>query len=166
MRRFNDRKVYIGFLGSNLDFSKRLLDLAKLELEGVQMRRFETLEDVREITSDPKNSIRILIVAESRAEDMIARYRHYTATANCEALVLAYEDPGHAKTVRLATLQSKETSGIRFLPMRCSVDVWLSLLKILYYRQDVIPKELLLSQGENRHRHSLACTKRPARSRF
>lgn len=127
-----------------MDFSDRLLDILRTLVVDIEVVRISSLRQIKPMSNDPWNDIRLLIVAESRAADMKGRieaYAHVVKKKGC--LVLTYADVAVARAMRDFLANTKDAPCMRFLPMRCPVDAWLLYLQALLSREWIVPEELV-----------------------
>ncbi len=87
--------------------------------------------------------LRLIIVAQSRSDDLLSRTATYREAAGNGCLVLAYDDTSAAKRFRKAFINAPDTPCLRFLPLRSSIDGLVSYVRVLLMREWVVPEELI-----------------------
>lgn len=106
---------------------------------------FPTFEAVRcpDLNALPAERLKLLVVEETFAEDLVADFPGYRGAAGRAPVALAYRDAAIARQV---FLELQETAVLRecgFLKMAASLEVWLSVLRLLMLREPHVPVELL-----------------------
>lgn len=136
------KRPAIAFLGCGFDFSDRMLQLLSDELEGVEITRLDTLDQVAHVAESPNWELRLVVIAQSRCHDLVSRSERYSDAAAEGHLVFAYDDVEAARVVRDGLVVLNEAPRVHFLPMRCSIDGWIAHVRLLLLREWVVPAEL------------------------
>ena len=140
------RRQVIAFLGDGLEFPNHSLEVIGAELPGVDILRLETLDQVRDVTRRICVETTLLVIAEGRRDDVIARYERYSEAAKGSRLVFAYETECNARHV----YQSEIGSAVSFLPMRCRIDAWVAYIRLFCSGETIVPRDLLESNPGKR----------------
>jgi len=132
-------KPAFGFLGSAIDFPRRVLTVVEADLEGIIVERFDSLREIDGHLQRRGLNMHCLAVHEARADDLLERYDDYVAAAQGAKLVFAYSDGDIAQRIRDSEFGEK----LGYLPMQCALDAWTAYIRLLVCDEPFLPKELL-----------------------
>ncbi len=116
------------------------MDLVRSELEDAEVVRFDSLEDVADLCDPGASVLRMLVVSERAAEQFCELCQDHSDLLGDTTIVFTYEDIDFVLSLR--PCPGLDDTKLRYLPVRCPVDAWLALLKILYLRQETLLREL------------------------
>lgn len=135
----------IAFLGTSYEFPSSMLSVIGSELVEISAVRLHSLAELGDMAADPQFELRLVVLSQARGTELGLRGGAYRDAAPGVPLVVAYEDAGIARGIRADIAVEPETRPVRFLPMRCSVDIWLSMLCMMLKAEWVVPEELTLA---------------------
>lgn len=135
------------FIGGALAFPEVTLRLVRAEFEGVDVSRFDTIEQA--VDSCDANTVRMAIL-DQRFSGNLAEVHGLARSAFPGAhLVFAYDDANIARPLFQRQMAGSGLSGLRFLPMHSAVGAWISILRLLMAGEVVIPGELIQPSAAN-----------------
>ena len=137
----------IAFIGSTFSFTNSMMRMVESEFGDIALRRVAHLSELDAQPRADRDSIRLVVVEEALAEDLVTRFEAYGAAAHPARLVLAYHDCGTARRVFETLRPTEAEAPLLFLPMKASIDVWTSVLKLLFFGEAFLPQELVSAQG-------------------
>jgi DNA-binding CsgD family transcriptional regulator len=89
------------------------------------------------------SGLRLVIVDQRHAEDLLARPESYFALCPSASVALAYRQPGVALDVHRRYDESLGPMG--YLPMSVPFGVWLSSIRLLLHREYFLPSDLRIA---------------------
>ena len=112
---------------------------------GVRAARFGTLSEFL-TRADRPQVLRLLVVDEEHVEDLLDRPSEYMEAASGGRLVIAYRQTDTARRFR-SLWPAEEWGEPGYLPMKSSIEVWLSSFRLLLHEEPFVPVALLDTQG-------------------
>ncbi|MFY0692395.1 MAG: response regulator transcription factor [Paracoccaceae bacterium] len=134
----------VAFIGSFFNFSDHALRLIEIEFDKISLFRVESIAELERLDKEQREALRLVIVADNFAEDLLSNLERYKSAAGPADLVLAYMDAKIAGRVMAQSLAHGNRNAIRFLPMKASIEVWLSVFRLLLFKEPFIPEELVV----------------------
>lgn len=125
------------FLGKELFFSNQTLRSVQSEF-GVLVRRQENLDRALHVFGGNVPSLRVLVVDQLLAEDLLRRPELYLEVAGSGRIAFAYRKEDVARSL-FARWDRREYGDIGYLPMNVTPDVWRSILRLLLHDELFLP---------------------------
>ena len=138
----------IEFIGSAYSFTDSMMRMIEAEFGDVELRRSSRLSELRKRNPAERETARLVVVEEALAHDLMDRLATYREVAGGARLVLAYHDCARAREVFARLRSAEESAPILFLPMKASIDVWASVLKLLFFGEAFLPQELVTAAAD------------------
>lgn len=138
----------IEFIGSAYSFTDSMMRMIEAEFGDVELRRSSRLSELRQRNPSERDKARLVVVEEALARDLVDRLATYREVAGAAGLVLAYHDCGKAREVFARFYPSDQKPPLLFLPMKASIDVWTSVLKLLFFGEAFLPQELVTAPAD------------------
>ncbi|PPB81158.1 DNA-binding NarL/FixJ family response regulator [Albidovulum inexpectatum] len=129
------------FIGSALAFPEVTLRLVRAEFEGVEVSRFDTIEQA--IDAGQAASVRMVVLDQKFTEDLADIHDLARSTFGNAHVVLAYDDVSIARPVFQRQQAGMGLSGLRFIPMHSAVGSWISILRLLMAGEVLVPGDLI-----------------------
>ena len=126
-----------------------MMRVVETEFGDVAPHRVTRLSDIVGRGPEGREDTRLVVVEEALAQDLIDRLETYRQAARPARLVLAYHDRAVARRVFGETRAAEADPALLFLPMKASIDVWTSVLKLLLFGEAFLPQELVAAQDED-----------------
>lgn len=139
----------IALVGDPMLFSDQVVRVIVSEFVAIEVKRHDTIEDVKDFMNGGGAAHELLIVEDGLSDDLIHRPGVYLAAAGSSHLVLAYREPCSAQRLFSALRQGHAIPQIGFLPMNVHLDVWMSALRLLMSGENYVPAELLAGAAED-----------------
>ncbi|MEM8788466.1 MAG: response regulator transcription factor [Pseudomonadota bacterium] len=133
------------FVGPVLAFSDASLRVLRSEMRDHTFLRIDAITQLsRDDLADAP--LRVLILAEDLADDLIASPDLYGALARGARLVVAYRADTVARRVFAARGRHPTLAAVSLLPMDIQLDTWLSLVRLLICGQRYVPVDLIQAE--------------------
>lgn len=132
-------KSVFAFVGNSFEFPNYNLDVLRGEHSDMLVVRCATLREIGELTRDGAAHLLLLVVAQSRAMDLLDRFEEYRKVSGGSRIALAYTDTSVASKIRASRLGH----DVAYLPMRCSIDAWAAFVRLILCDQEAVPEEVL-----------------------
>lgn len=133
----------IVFLGSAVTFSNTLARIVNLEFGEIDLVRVHQLSELAQSEIRNSDDIRVVVIDECLIDDLFERVEDYREAASGAQLAVAYQDIENARRVLARRQTDQALSCVSLLPLNCSVEVWLSALRILMHGSAFVPADLL-----------------------
>ncbi|MEM8957339.1 MAG: response regulator transcription factor [Pseudomonadota bacterium] len=136
-----DDRISVLFVGSGLHYSTETLNSVQFEF-GVLALRCDSIEDANESSGGDVSDLRLLVVDQRLAEDLLARPAMYRQTAGEGCIAFAYRDDDAARAFH-GTWNRADHGDIGYLPTSVPVEVWRSTLRLLLHHHLHLPMTLV-----------------------
>ncbi|MCR9088471.1 MAG: helix-turn-helix transcriptional regulator [Rhodobacteraceae bacterium] len=140
-----DDRISVLFVGSGLHYSTETMNSLQFEF-GVSALRCDSIEDALGAPGIDLSALRLLVVDQRLAEDLLARPGAYRQTAGEGCIAFAYRKEDAAREFR-ARWRRLEDGDIGFLPTNVPVEIWRSTLRLLLHQHLHIPMALVEVAG-------------------
>ncbi|WP_168201366.1 helix-turn-helix transcriptional regulator [Qingshengfaniella alkalisoli] len=137
---FPGQSFEVLIVGSAIFYSARTFKQIESEFY-VHCMRADDLRSVLSAKETLPQSLQLIVVDQNFTEELLELGNDLTDTVGSAVIALAYRDGAKAREF-LDRWQSQTSRSIGFLPMRISVEVWLSMLRLLLHSQYVFPEDL------------------------
>ncbi len=137
----------IVFVGDQLAFSGRLLNLVAADFTEAEIMHVDDLPGIQRFDPLMRSSVSLIVVDEDSCtgfQDMSARLSLFR---NDLTVVFAYHRPESARAFFAQSQRSDNSRPVRFLPMNVAIDAWLATLKLIVLGEDFLPSEILDTQS-------------------
>lgn len=124
-----------------------MMRMVEIEFGDVALHRVARLSELARRDEADRDGTRLAVVEEALAQDLVTRFETYREAVGPARLVLAYHDCGTARRVFEKTRPMDTEASLLFLPMKASIDVWTSVLKLLFFGEAFLPQELVSVQA-------------------
>lgn len=136
-----DDRISVLFVGSGLHYSTETLNGVQFEF-GVSALRCDSIEDATESSGIDVSELRLLVVDQRLAEDLLSRPGIYRQTAGQGCIAFAYRDDDAARAFH-GTWNRADHGDIGYLPASVPVEVWRSTLRLLLHQHLHVPVTLV-----------------------
>lgn len=136
---FENSNGEAALIGSSLTFSEQMVRILNTEFSDLSFRRYGTVEEMRRHWQSP-----CLIILDYAASDQpVDLARTIQAEALGANVALAYRSLEHAPELCDGTRLRAISPPLSLVPINVSLDVWLSLVRLLACGEDFIPREII-----------------------
>jgi len=156
---FRTRRL-VAFVGNGLDFPRHNIELVKLELEGVDVARFDSLKDLRAAMKERNFRLQVLVLPECRSDDLKNRPEAYEFSDAKTRIVLNYSDVSVARRLRA----TETGSNIIYVPVNCTIDAWTAFIRLAVCGQEILPEEILAAE-ETKSEPLRPCARTPSETK-
>ena len=153
VHKLNLSETQVVFIASGFICSDQTLKTLISEF-GVRAARFDTLSDFL-TRADRPQVLRLLVVDEEHVRDLLESPSDFASAAAGGRLVLAYRFTETARRFRLLW-PAGEWGEPGYLPMKSSIEVWLSSFRLLLHEEPFVPVALLDTQNSTQSPSILA----------
>jgi DNA-binding NarL/FixJ family response regulator len=129
----------VALIGSALSFSGRLLEVLRSEFPEIAFRRFASPAEMK----TGHRGVRLIVAEHSSAPGIVDLVRNLKRAFPEAAIAVAYTSLDAAPELRDRSILARTTPALSILPMKISLEAWLSIFRLVLCGERFIPAEVI-----------------------